>query len=67
VRATASGIARRAPRRSAAGHGDPVSLDALCARPGHALATLQAQWLELALATRVARLPGGLFQQIAQG
>lgn len=45
---------------------DPVSLDALCARTGHAAATLQAQLLELELTGRVARLPGGLFQRIAQ-
>lgn len=46
---------------------DPVSLDALCARTGHAVAALQAQLLELELAGHVARLPGGLFQRIAQG
>ena len=46
---------------------DPVSLDALCARTGHAAATLQAQLLELELDGRVARLPGGLFQRIGRG
>ncbi|WP_162594731.1 DNA-processing protein DprA [Variovorax sp. PBL-E5] len=46
---------------------DPVSLDALCARTGWSAAALQAQLLELELAGRVARLPGGLFQRIAQG
>ena len=46
---------------------DPVSLDALCARTGHAASALQVQLLELELSGRVARLPGGLFQQIAQG
>jgi DNA processing protein len=46
---------------------DPVSLDALCARIGDAAATLQARLLELELAGRVGRLPGGLFQRIAQG
>jgi DNA processing protein len=46
---------------------DPVSLDALCARTGFSAAELQAQLLELELAGSVARLPGGLFQRIAQG
>lgn len=45
---------------------DPVSLDALCARTGMSAAALQAQLLELELAGRVARLPGGLFQRIAR-
>jgi DNA processing protein len=44
-----------------------VSLDALCARTGHPVAALQVQLLELELAGHVARLPGALFQQIAQG
>ncbi|WP_076998954.1 DNA-processing protein DprA [Variovorax sp. KK3] len=48
----------------ALGH-DPVSLDALGARTGHATAALQAQLLELELAGQVARLPGGLFQRVA--
>jgi len=48
-----------------AGH-DPVSLDALCARSGHAAATLRTVLLELELAGHVARLPGGLFQRVAQ-
>lgn len=42
---------------------DPVSLDALIARTGTDAATLQAWLLELELAGRVARLPGGLFQR----
>jgi len=46
---------------------DPVSLDALCARTGFSPALLQAQLLELELAGRVARLPGGLFQRVALG
>jgi DNA processing protein len=46
---------------------DPVSLDALCARTGFSAAELQAQLLELELAGSVARLPGGLFQRVAQG
>ncbi|MDR6534810.1 DNA-processing protein DprA [Variovorax soli] len=46
---------------------DPVSLDALCARTGYAVAALQAQLLELELDGHVARLPGGLFQRIGQG
>lgn len=44
----------------------PVSLDALCARTGFSAAELQAQLLELELAGSVARLPGGLFQRVAQ-
>lgn len=46
---------------------DPVGLDALCARTGFSPAMLQAQLLELELAGRIARLPGGLFQRIALG
>ncbi|MGK6308078.1 DNA-processing protein DprA [Variovorax sp. DT-64] len=46
---------------------DPASLDALCARTGHSVAVLQAQLLELELAGQVARMPGGLFQRVAQG
>jgi DNA processing protein len=46
---------------------DPVSLDALCDRTGFSPAMLQSQLLELELAGRVARLPGGLFQRIALG
>jgi len=46
---------------------DPVSLDALGARTGFSAAELQAQLLELELAGSVARLPGGLFQRVAQG
>ena len=46
---------------------DPVSLDALQARTGIDTAHLQAQLMELELAGRVVRLPGGLFQRIAQG
>jgi DNA processing protein len=45
---------------------DPVSLDVLCARTGFSAAELQAQLLELELAGSVARLPGGLFQHVAQ-
>ncbi|MBA2962962.1 MULTISPECIES: DNA-processing protein DprA [Ramlibacter] len=44
---------------------DPVGLDALVARTGIAASTLQAHLLELELAGRVARLPGGLFQRQA--
>ena len=44
---------------------DPVGLDALIARTGMPAPQLQAQLLELELAGRVARLPGGLFQRIA--
>lgn len=46
---------------------DPVSLDALQARTGIDTAHLQAQLMALELAGKVARLPGGLFQRIAQG
>ncbi|WP_219215241.1 DNA-processing protein DprA [Variovorax boronicumulans] len=46
---------------------DPVGLDALCARTGHGAAALQGLLLELELGGRVARLPGGLFQRVAQG
>ena len=43
---------------------DPAGLDALQARTGLDIATLQVQLLELELAGQVARLPGGLFQRI---
>ncbi len=46
---------------------DPVSLDALVARTGEAASSLQARLLELELIGDVARLPGGLFQRIANG
>ncbi len=49
----------------ALGH-DPVSLDALIDRTGIPAAQLQVQLLELELLGDVARLPGGLFQRIAQ-
>ncbi len=45
---------------------DPVSLDALLARTGLDTATLQARLLELELDGLVGRLPGGLFQRLAQ-
>jgi DNA processing protein len=45
---------------------DPVGLDALSARTGHAAARLQALLLELELADQVARLPGGLFQRLTK-
>ena len=45
---------------------DPVSFDALQARTGLSTPDLQAQLLELELDGRVGRLPGGLFQRIAQ-
>lgn len=45
---------------------DPVGLDALLARTGLDAAQLQAQLLTLELEAQVARLPGGLFQRIAQ-
>jgi DNA processing protein len=43
----------------------PVSLDALLARSGLDTASLQAQLLSLELDGALARLPGGLFQQLA--
>lgn len=51
------------PLLQALGH-DPAGLDALQARTGLDIATLQVQLLELELEGRVARLPGGLFQRI---
>ena len=45
---------------------DPVGLDALQARCGLDTPTLQAQLMALELDGQVARLPGGLFQRIAQ-
>lgn len=43
---------------------DAVSLDAIQARTGLDTAVLQGQLLELELAGRVTRLPGGLFQRL---
>ncbi len=51
------------PLLQALGH-DPAGLDALQARTGLDIATLQVQLLELELGGHVARLPGGLFQRI---
>lgn len=48
------------------GH-DPITLDGLCDRSGLAAAQLNAQLLELELQGHVARLPGQLFQRVAQG
>lgn len=45
---------------------DPVSLDALQARTGLDTAQLQARLMTLELKSNVARLPGGLFQRMAQ-
>lgn len=45
---------------------DPVSLDVLQARTGLDTPSLQAQLMALELQHRVARLPGGLFQRLAQ-
>ena len=45
---------------------DPVGLDALQARTGLDTAHLQAQLMTLELQSRVARLPGGLFQRLVQ-
>ena len=57
--------AAESPLLDALGY-DPVSLDALSARTGWSAAELQARLLEMELDTQVARLPGGLFQRIAQ-
>ena len=48
------------------GH-EPVSLDALQARSGLAIASLQAELLDLELAGQLERLPGGLFQRLVKG
>lgn len=45
---------------------DPVSLDALQARTGLDTAALQARLMTLELEGNVVRLPGGLFQRMAQ-
>jgi DNA processing protein len=44
----------------------PVTLDALVARTGWPTALLNGRLLELELDGQVARLPGQLFQRIAQ-
>ena len=46
---------------------DPVALESLVARTGWPPSELNARLLELELDGRVARLPGQLFQRIAQG
>jgi DNA processing protein len=53
------------PLLEALGH-DPMSLDQLIDRTGIPAAQLQVQLLELELLGDVARLPGGLFQRMAQ-
>ncbi|TAG27690.1 MAG: DNA-protecting protein DprA [Burkholderiales bacterium] len=53
------------PLLDALGH-DPISLDALIDRTGIPAAQLQVQLLEWELLGEVARLPGGLFQRMAQ-
>ena len=45
---------------------DPIGLDAIIARTGIPAPKLQAQLLELELAGRVARLPGGLYQRLGK-
>jgi len=45
---------------------DPVSLDALQARTGLDIATLQARLMALELEGQVARLPGGLLQRLVR-
>lgn len=51
------------PVLRALGH-DPATLDALMARCGWPAPELSAHLLELEMAGRIARLPGGLFQRI---
>ena len=46
---------------------DPMGMDALIARTGMDVPSLQVALLELELESRVARLPGGLFQRMASG
>ena len=57
---------RSDPLLEALGH-DPVGLEALVARTGWSAAALNIRLLEMELAGSVARLPGQLFQRIAQG
>jgi DNA processing protein len=45
---------------------EPISLDALQARTGLAIAPLQARLMALELEGRVARLPGGLLQRLVR-
>jgi DNA processing protein len=45
---------------------DPMGLDALQARTGLDIPHLQARLMELEIHGQIARLPGGLFQQIAR-
>jgi DNA processing protein len=47
---------------TALGH-DPATLDALSARTGLSIATLNSRLLELEIEGHVARMPGGLFQR----
>ena len=54
------------PLLEALGH-DPVGLEALVARTGWSASALNIRLLEMELAGSVARLPGQLFQRIAQG
>jgi DNA processing protein len=46
---------------------DPVGLDALLARTGMDISTLQVRLMELELDGRVSRMPGGLFQRLVMG
>ena len=46
---------------------DPIGLDALLARTGFDTARLQVRLMELELAGRVTRQPGGLFQRLVLG
>jgi DNA processing protein len=45
---------------------DPIGLDALQARTGLDTAHLQAQLMTLELQSKIARLPGGLFQRLVR-
>ena len=62
----AAQVATADPLLQALGH-DPIGLDTLLARTGLAVEVLQAQLLTLELEGRLARLPGGRFQQRALG
>jgi DNA processing protein len=66
VGAAAESAATGDPLLQALGFG-PVSLDALVARTGWPAAELNIRLLDLELDGQVARLPGQLFQRIAQG
>lgn len=67
VTAPSTGGAEESDELLSALGGDPVSLDVLQARTGLDTPTLQARLLTLELDGHIGRLPGGLFQRLAQG